>query len=326
MPIAADALNSAATLSTYDPDWETKWTQQYERALDLWRQAVREMHEEGKVRAETKQEWRATLAFRHKARQRRDRTPADIARRVFNIVAGRAALLGERFDPDKAPNPESFGTIREVRLFLMEEMQRLKEAKSAKVLFTAYSLPVAPQWDQGLPFHDGDSPSLYTQAVHIPDIDGGFDMMLRYEHKDEDLSISISSPMDPKRLRTHLPRVATLLMERMFAADDPMRVTFYVHHPVGQGPAGSEQFWKYDLRPDSLNRFHFAGRTMMPLVPHGIAYARAAIPDRLLNLDSRVQYAPGVEMLVRKHERDTDRIHKIRDWQRLRKMRGLHAN
>lgn len=263
---------TSVKLATYDPKWQSKWESHYENALLLWQRAVDEMRAEGAIRQETKDAWIASIHGRQKVRKRQFETTADVARRIFNIVAGRAALMGENFDPKKAPEPESFESLRSIREFFKAEMDRIKSAVRAKKPSIAYSLPVLQEHDGT--YFTARGTKLSTQAVHIPDLDGGFAMIVISEKVGDQRYVCLSGRAAPSRFRAKLPEIATVLSQRMFGEDDPQNIHFFVHHPIGFGPNGHEQFWRYDVRADLSGIFHMAGRNMHFTLPHAVAYKR----------------------------------------------------
>ncbi len=311
-------------LLTYDPNSHEKFEANLQRLPVLWKQAVNEKREHGRILPETKTAYLGAIENMRRARKQQYKTTADVARRIFNILSAREYLSAVK--SEERPDPETFGSLKELREFFTREMERIKASRRARRPMTAFSLPVAPRDELGLPFGDGDNPQVITQGVYIPDIDGGFAMLVTVDrsHKGR-LAVCVSGKSSPQRFRTHMPQIATLLKKRMFAGDDAQDMTFYVHHPVGIGPNAAEQFWIYDMRADSLNRFHYMGRNMVPLLPHGIAHPRFA--DGLeanetgaVTLDTLTEYAPGVEMMVRKQERVTARLGRVAAW-RASKMR-----
>lgn len=296
-------------LSTYDPNWEKKWTEQYERLPELWRMAVSEINERGALSPQTKAEYVSAIRAMRRARQRKFETVADVASRMFNILAGRAALAGEKLPPP--PAPESFGSLREIREFFTEHATNIKQARARKRAdaMVARSLPVMPR-GEGAYFSGADGTDRITQAFLLPDVDNGFPMIVITETVGDERYIAISGRSSPTRFRAHLPKIATLLAQRLFAGEDPQTMHFFLHHPVGYGPRGHEQYWAYNLKPDLLGNFIMTGRYQMHMVPYAVA--RPSFADGLplaetsiLTLDKYFEYAPGVEMQISKQERIT---------------------
>ena len=299
-------------LSTYDPHWEKKWNAQYDRLPELWRMAVSEVHEQGALSPQTKAEYVSAIRSMRRARQRKFETVADVASRMFNILAGRAALVGEKLPPP--PAPESFGSLREIREFFTEQATNIKQARVRRraEAMVARTLPVMPK-GEGAYFSGAENTDLITQAFFLPDVDNGFAMIVTTETVGDNRYIAIGGRSSPSRFRAHLPQIATLLAQRLFKGEEPQNMYFFVYHPVGYGPRGHEQYWAYDLKPDLLGNFIMAGRHQMHMLPYAVA--RPSFADGLpleetsiLPLDKYFEYAPGVEMEVSTQERATARM------------------
>ncbi len=291
-------------LASYNPHWERQYLEQYKKLPELWKQAVAEVRELGAMRRETKQAYVKTVADMRKARSCKFKTAADVASRVFNVLASRAVLNGaERIEP---PAPESFKTLADVRRFFVDEMARIKDARKRKNAPVSFGLPVLPK-GEGAAFNGTGDHEKLTQAFFLPDVDGGFPFIVVTELVDDVRYVCVAGRSSSTRFRTHLPQIATLLAVRLFAGEDAGAMRFFVHHPIGFGPKGHEQYWAYDLRVDAQGRFHMAGRTRLDTVPYDVAYKNFADgkcekETSIFTLDKYYVYMPGVEMLVRSME------------------------
>ncbi len=291
---------TAVELRTYDPLSQAKWESLDEAGKALWRQALEEMHEYGRARAETKSAWRATLRDRRKVRSRSYATTADVATRIMHVLECRAAL--NRCKLPAFPDPESFSSLREIRTFFTEQMQAIKDARIARSRRpVARPLPVLPRGEGpffadpekkkvlpaeafGLAVHDNsiilkspitqksgqDAGQLLTQAFFIPDIDNGFAVIVITQKIGAERFVCFSGKSAPARFRKFLPELATAVAERLFPEEDRNSMQFFVHHPVEYGERNDEQYWKYDLRPDARGDFRMAARQQMQVVPYAI--------------------------------------------------------
>ncbi|NBX65916.1 MAG: hypothetical protein EBQ96_02865 [Proteobacteria bacterium] len=278
------------SLSTYDPDWEAKYIEQHERLPAIWRRAVSEVRQQGKLSRETRAEYIGVLDMMRRTRQKQFRTPADVAKRVFNIVSARAALAGEKIP--SFPKPDDFRSLREVREFLYEKTMQIKQAQAArKAKFSTQALPVAPK-GEGVAFNGTNDFDIFSMAFLVPDVGveqrsvlvngklvqetsgNGEVFILTSERADNARYICISTRRHPEKFEALLPQVASAVYERLFKAEDAADMQFFVHYPSGYARDGAEQYWSFDMRPDARGQFTIHGRKPLPMVPYGIANRR----------------------------------------------------
>ncbi len=256
-------------LSTYDPESESKYIAHHERLPAIWKRAVAEWRQEGRVDPRTKAEYVAVIDDMRRTRMKQYRTPADVAKRVFNIVAARAHMAGEK-TPD-FPKAEEFKTLRSVREYLYAETVRIKKAQEARrAKWSPQALPILRK-GEGVYFNGTNTFDAFSQAFLLPDIAGGVAFILTSERSDDARYICISSRRHPEKFDALLPQVASAIYERLFKSEDASEMQFFVHFPNGYGRDGGEQFWAVDLRPDARGQFNVMGRTPLPVVPYGIA-------------------------------------------------------
>ncbi len=302
---------AAVNLSTYDPSWQTKWEDRYETGLELWRRALEEVREYGSMREETREAWRATITERRRIRKRSYATTGDVAKRIFNILSGRAFLAGYKMDA--MPDPEGFSSLREIREYFTDKMKDIRQARAMRKRPEVHPMPVLPRGEGPL-FNGNEGPEaeLITQAFYLPDLDNGLAVVVMAQRFEDETYICVSGKSTPTRLRTLMPQLARLLHERLFSQEDPNTLHFFVHHPLGHGENFTEQFWQYDLRPDARGAFHMAARRQLQMLPYAVANKAFmdGKPERetaLIELDKYWPYRAGVEMAVARQERITER-------------------
>lgn len=278
------------SLTTYDPDWEAKYIEQHERLPAIWQRAVSEVRELGKLSRETRAEYIGVIEMMRRVRQRQFRSPAEVAKRVFNIVSARAALAGEK--APQFPKAEEFKTLRDVREYLFGQTMQIKKAVEArKAKFCTQALPTAPK-GEGAYFNGTNDFDAFSQAFQFPDIgvekrkvwvNGKFTeetsgsgevFILTSERTDDARFISISTRRHPEKFEVLLPQLATALYKRLFKSEQIEEMQFFVHYPMGYGRNGAEQFWQFDLRPDARGNFTFHGKQAKAMVPYGISNKR----------------------------------------------------
>lgn len=261
------------TLTTYDPNWEAEYIRQHERLPAIWQRAVAEWREAGRVNPNTKAEYIGVIETMRRTRQRQYRTPAEVAKRVFNIVSARATLAGEKVP--QFPKAEEFKTIKDVRDFLQEQTLLIKKAQAARrSKWCPQTLPVLPK-GEGDVFNGTNNFDVFSQAVYLPDVAGGTAFILTSERIDDTRVICLSSRRHPEKFFGILPQVANAVYERLFkSSEEASDMQFFVHYPHGYGRNGGEEFWRLDLRPDARGQFTIHGMQPMPMVPYGIANKR----------------------------------------------------
>jgi hypothetical protein len=303
---------TAAKISNYDPLHQAKYEREYETAIELWRRAIQEKQEFGSIRAETRSAWIETIKNRRNIRRHAYATTSDVARKMFNILAARAAMAGHKMP--EMPNPDDFSSLREIREFFTDQMEGIKAARETRKRPVVNPMPVLPR-GEGRIFNGVAAPEdeLVTQAFYIPDLDNGFAVIVMSQRVGDDIYICLSGKSDPNRFRTLMPQLATLIHQRLFGESDPNNMHFFVHHPQGHGYRYQEQFWKYDVRPDARGAFRMAAREQVQMLPYGVAHKvfMDGLPERetrMIDLDKYWPYRAGVEMVVAKQEKISARL------------------